>query len=591
MLKRVPWFFASLLLVLSLLLTSCGKTSEDIGSGGDVPKYGGTLNLVAAGDPMGFDEAFNAPWFVWPTHLTEDEMLNGDWTQGWAGGNGSKKWTWTLDGIYNWSSKAGSVCESWQAVSPYHYTFKVRKGIKFSLDPNNEASKLVNGRELTADDVVYSYNRECTVPQSYIVAAHPQFVKAIKMTATDKYSIDLVVPNDPDSIYQIAQIVVDWNGVIAKEVIDKWGDMKDWKRAHGTGPFMLTDFVSGSAVTFIRNKNYWDKDPIGPGKGNQLPYVDTVKVLVITDLSSRLAALRTAKIEAITGIGIDDAKSVKQTTPKLSVFEIPAALAANQIFMRTDKKDLPYSNKKVRQALIKATDYKTIVNTLFDGKAVYPTLPCPPLPDLKDVVLPLSEASQAAQDLYVYDPAKAKQMLSEAGYPSGFKAQIFAQNTEANIDYLSVIKEMWSKVGVDLTITPLELAVYNNRWNARNYDELFYGGMASPGTFRSMVSTQGFGGGYNLSYIEDPRLAEGKIKMMDMFASGDDVGLAKLHRQLSGYIYEDAWAVSTPAQTSTSFWWPWMKNYHGETAVGILNTWGWTKWVWLDSDLKKSMGY
>jgi hypothetical protein len=86
--KRVPWFLACLLLVLSLLLTSCGKSSEQPGGGGggDVPKYGGALTLVATGDPMGFDEAFNAPWFAWSTHLTEDEMLNGDWTQGWAGG-------------------------------------------------------------------------------------------------------------------------------------------------------------------------------------------------------------------------------------------------------------------------------------------------------------------------------------------------------------------------------------------------------------------------------------------------------------------------------------------------------------------------
>ena len=159
--KRKLLFVAILLLSLSLLLVSCGTASQTTGAGGsgDSPKYGGTVNLVSTGDPMGFDEAFNAPWFVWPTHLTEDEMLNGDWTQGWAGGFGSKKWTWTLDGIYNWSSKAGSVCESWQAVTPYHYTFKVRKGIKFSLDPNNEASKLVNGRELTAEDVVYSYQR------------------------------------------------------------------------------------------------------------------------------------------------------------------------------------------------------------------------------------------------------------------------------------------------------------------------------------------------------------------------------------------------------------------------------------------------
>jgi hypothetical protein len=57
-----------------------------------------------------------------------------------------------------------------------------------------------------------------------------------------------------------------------------------------------------------------------------------------------------------------------------------------------------------------------------------------------------------------------------------------------------------------------------------------------------------------------------------------------LHRQLCSYIYEDAWAVSTPAQTSSVFWRPWVRNYHGETAVGILNSYGWPKWVWINQD-------
>ncbi len=590
---RRAWPALAIVLV-AVLAASCSQsvsTSSSASSpagGTDVPKRGGTLNLVMNSDVMGFDEAFNAPWFAWTTHLTEDEMLTGDWTQGPAGSN---KWTWTLDGIYNWSSKAGSVCESWQVVAPYHYIFKVRQGIHFSLDKNNEASTLVNGREITAQDVVYSYLRLCTGTSSYIYQAHPYFTKNIKMTAPDKYTVDLVVPDDPDSIYQIAQIVVDWNGVIAKEVIDKWGDMKDWKHAHGSGPFMLTDYVSASTVTFTRNPNYWDKDPIGPGKGNQLPYLDSVKVFIIADLSTRLAALRSGSLDTIAALGIDDANTVISTSPKVVVHKIPAALSFNQIFMRTDKKELPYSNKKVRQALIKGIDYKTLVKDLYHGEAVYPTFPCPPLPDLKDVVLDLKEASKEAQDLYVYDPAKAKQMLAEAGYPNGFKCTILTENTETNTDYLAVIKDMWSKINVDLTIQPIETGVYLNRWVARDYDDMFYGGMASPGTFRSMVSSQGSGGGYNLSYIVDDRLANGSKRMLAAFAKGDDAEVARIHKELCGYIYEDAWAISTPAQTSHTLWWPWLKNYHGETAVGILNGFMWSKYVWIDQDLKKAMGH
>jgi peptide/nickel transport system substrate-binding protein len=553
------------------------------------PKYGGTARYLVNQDVMGFDEAFYAPWFAWTTKLTEDEMMNGDWTLGPAGSN---KYGWILDGIYNWDSKAPWVCESWEIKTPYHWVFKVKPGIRFAVNPNNEASKLTNGREITATDVVYSYDRQRQEPTSYVNGPHAAMMKAMKFTAVDKYTVDLEVPNDPDSIYNIAQIIVDWSGVVAKEVIDKYGNMKDWKTAHGTGPFFLTDYVPASSVSFTKNPSYWAKDPIGPGKGNQLPYLDAIKFVIIADTSTQLAALRTAKIDHLNGsyIQADDADSVKKTNPEISFKDfIPAS--AWQIYMRSDKQDLPYKDKRVRQALVYATDYTSIAKDFMKGRAQYPTFPITPMDDLKAAYLPLSESSAAVQDMYKYNPEKAKALLKDAGYPNGFKATVVTTSSITwNADYLSIIKQQWSKVGVDLNIQLVEMGVYNNRWNARNYDDLFFASTASSGTFRYMVGSQGVGGGYNLGYITDPRLADGRMKMMDMFGNNDDAGVAKLHKQLSQYIYEDAWVVNTPAEARSTFWWPWLKNYHGELAVGILNPWGWNRWVWLDQDLKKTMG-
>jgi peptide/nickel transport system substrate-binding protein len=599
-------------LLLSMVAAACGGTTEQTTTkptgatttkptatttkpttSADKPKYGGTLNLRAMTDPNSFDEAYAAPWWTWSCHLTEDEMLNGDWTQGWAGGFGTKAWTWTLDGIYNWSSKAGSLCESWDFVAPNHMVLKVRKGVNFALDSSNEASRLVNGREVTAEDIAYSYLRLCSTPQSYIYYAHPFFTKNIKVTATDRYTLDIVVPDDPDSIYQFAQIVVDWNGVFAKEVIDKWGDMKDWRHAHGTGPFFLKDFVSGSTLTFVKNPNYWDVNPIGPGKGDQLPYVDGVKIYIITDSSTYLSAIRTGKLDASAGmaLGIDDTKTLTSTRKDIQVYEIPGSSAPGHIHMRTDKIDSPYSKKLVRQALTKAVDYKTIVADMYEGKAVYPTAPISPLPDLKDNYLALEDCSDTIKDLYVYDTEKAKQMLAEAGYPNGFSATVYTQNNEANVDYLSIIKDMWLKINVQIEIIPIEIGVYNNRWYARDYEDMFFAGFASPGTFRTMVSTQGSGGGYNLSYIVDSRLENGKTDMLVAFNAGDDKKCAEIHKSLMAIIYEECWIISTPAQTGAQLWQPWLKNYHGETAVGILNNYGWAKFVWIDKDLKEKSGY
>ena len=68
-----------------------------------------------------------------------------------------------------------------------------------------------------------------------------------------------------------------------------------WRNAVGTGPFILTDYLSGSAATLVKNPDYWATDPVGPGQGNQLPYIDGIQYLIIPDVSTRQAALRTGK--------------------------------------------------------------------------------------------------------------------------------------------------------------------------------------------------------------------------------------------------------------------------------------------------------
>ena len=94
--------------------------------------------------------------------------------------------------------------------------------------------------------------------------------------------------------------------VVPPEVMQKYGDMTNWKNSVGTGPFMLTDWIPGSEAVYVRNPNYWMKDPIGPGKGNQLPYLDGVSIVILPDASTQQAALRTAKIDQISGYNIED---------------------------------------------------------------------------------------------------------------------------------------------------------------------------------------------------------------------------------------------------------------------------------------------
>ena len=85
---------------------------------------------------------------------------------------------------------------------------------------------------------------------------------------------------------------------MAPEVVEMYGDGSDWRNVVGTGAFMLTDFVPGSLMQYEKNPNFWMKDPI---LGNQLPYMDGIKVYVIADKSTQLAAFRTGKVDMLSG--------------------------------------------------------------------------------------------------------------------------------------------------------------------------------------------------------------------------------------------------------------------------------------------------
>lgn len=606
--RKTPFILVPIVLALAAIFASCGTTpattttqptsttQQPTGTttkpstttaSSQTPKYGGTMTVWRGGDILGFDEAFNPVWIVVTNHLTNDELLTGDWAKGPAG---NSSYSWLSNGNYAWASKGASVAESWKIVDPGHMTFNIRKGIKFGLNPNSEASRLVNGRDLTADDVAYSVNRMLTEPTSYWKTAAPQWSASVKVTVNDKYTIDVSGSNVPNDAYNMAAYLVDFLSIIPKEVVTKYGDMRDWHNSVGSGPYFLTDFVSNSSATFAKNPKYWRTDPVGPGKGNQLPYTDGVKVLIIPDTSTAISAMRTAKLDILMGQTFDDAKSLKSTAPQLQELSYTPA-GVFHIFMRTDKQDLPYKDIRVRQALMMATDFDTIVKDLMGGQAQKESFPITPMPDFKDAYLPLEQAPAAVQDLYKYNPDKAKQLLKDAGYPTGFKAKIVVYNTAFNTDYVSVVKQMWAKVGVDLSIELVDFGVYNTRWAQRNYDELFYAGMASSGTYRRCTNYVGTGAGWNLSWVNDPKTVEARDKMVSLFNAGDDAGADKTNREFMPYVLEQAWVIPTPVQNLSTFWWPWVKGYHGELSPGIINEWQENTYLWVDQDLKRQLGH
>ncbi|OGP65203.1 MAG: hypothetical protein A2169_07950 [Deltaproteobacteria bacterium RBG_13_47_9] len=160
--------------------------------------------------------------------------------------------------------------------------------------------------------------------------------------------------------------------------------------------------------------------------------------------------------------------------------------------------------------------------------------------------------------------------------------------TQNEVDYYSIIKDMWAKVGIDLTLKPLESGQWMNVIATVAYDEMITGIVPPPSTFPEAAAyTQTTWS--NASLLDDPYINEVAAETA-LTAITDLDAAMKETRELMKYILPKAFVIPTPRYPTYTLWWPWLKNYSGETNVGWL-AFNWPWWVWVDQDLKTSMGY
>jgi hypothetical protein len=281
-----------------------------------VPGYRGTLTVIRNADITSWDPVQN--WTDDVLDLVYQRLWQGDWTKGLAGGYGANVTGW-LAGDASWDLKTGAVAEScnWTVDSSSGrgiIIFKVRQGIRWQTITNSGASSLVNGRQLTADDVLYCLRRAVTENTAYIKTHYPELTGAV-FTKTGDWEITVSVPSGSlDSARNIFGCFV---YIYPPELISVYANLANWQNAVGSGPFIPSQFIPGSSTSLVRNPNFWMTDPVGPGQGSRLPYLDAVKVLVIPDVSTRLAALKTGKIDYLRGVSADDAPSLIAQRPAL----------------------------------------------------------------------------------------------------------------------------------------------------------------------------------------------------------------------------------------------------------------------------------
>jgi peptide/nickel transport system substrate-binding protein len=551
--------------------------SDSLGRSVEPPQYGGRLTVVWTSpvptqiwDPLISSRAATTAVHVY------GRLAQLDWIKGPSGKN-----EYSVESSYIPDEfLIGELAERWERPDTRTVIWYLRKGIRWQ----NKAP--MNGREVTADDIVYGFKRAMVFPQSVGYVGNVPEADRLKVEAVDKYTVKFTSP-DPDGrmIHGEGQ----WYYISPKEAVEKYGNMDDWRNAVGTGPFMVQDVVPDSSVLFKRNPDFYLMDPFHPQ--NRLPYIDFLEALVILDESTRIAAMRTHKIDVYNYFPWDKAQSLQNTNPELKIRKM-APDYGYEIFLRTDI--APFSDKRVRQAIQYAVDEPRIQKEYFLGEALI--LGWPVQPYFKTHYTPLEQLPSNLRQMYEYQPDMAKKLLAEAGFPNGFKTEVIVSSAwPKGIEQLSIVQEDLKKVGIEMDIKPMESATFGSAIYGKKFAGMCYSSWGNNGVDDAFgwahdgwVSKAGVKAVYAFSSVNDPVATETYRKLMDTLSFDER---EKIRKEENIREIDLAWEISLPVPFAYTFWVPWLKGYSGEAGVGPdpPEAGGITRYVWIDKTLKTQM--
>lgn len=326
-----------------------------------------------------------------------------------------------------------SLAESFEvAPDGLTYTFKIRKGVKFS-----------NGRELVAADVKYSIERAVNPktqgPGAGFFGAIAGFDALTGGTAETLSGIE--TPDDGTVIFKLSRpdatflhvMAINFASVVPKEAVEAAG--ADFgKQPVGSGAFTLKEWVIGQRLVFEKNASFYIPET---------PKIDSFTVEVGQEPLVALLRLQNGEVD-IAGDGIPPAKflEIKNSPDAADIIVDGDQLQTGYVTLNVKVK--PLDDVKVRQALNHAIN-KERITRIVNGRATPANQPLPPLMPGYD----------KAYTGYAYDVEKAKALLAEAGHPDGFETVLYASSTDPNPRIAQAIQQDLAAVGVKAEIKAL----------------------------------------------------------------------------------------------------------------------------------------
>jgi len=427
------------------------------------------------------------------------------------------------------------LAESWKRVDDTTWEFKLRDGVTFH-----------NGEPLTAEDVAYTLKR---VPQVQSPSSFAVYIRAVsdvqvvdprtvRLKTADPYPL---LPNDLSQIFILPHSLGE-NPPSA--------EFNSGKATIGTGPYRFVSYNPNDRVEMVRNDAYWGDKP-------EWAKVD---YRIITQAGSRVAALLSGDVAMIDNVPTADLARLRRED-KINLVEgtsLRLVFLGLDVFRGEGSPDIsgpngekldrnPLQDRRVREALSIAINRPAIVSRVMEGAAVAAGQFMPEGAYGYDPSIPVPS----------YDPARAKALLAEAGYPKGFTITLRGPNDRyVNDEQIQqVVAQMWSRIGVKTSVDAQPMATMIGRLSRFDASAYLLGWSNSTGepstSLRAVLGSRGAPGRGLANYgrYSNPKVDEITDRGLTTF---DDEAREKLLQEAMRVAMEDVAVI--PLHTQKSVW-------------------------------------
>ncbi|MFO1442346.1 ABC transporter substrate-binding protein [Bacillus sp. Bva_UNVM-123] len=409
--KKV-WLLLAVSVVLVLSACSGGGTKEtpannnDSSANAGEPQDGGVLKVGLSANPKTLDP-------IQYTGVYESQVMRSV---------GDTLVVYSKD----LSEVIPSLATEWKVSDDMKvYTFKLRNDVYF------QPGKYQDGRQMTAEDVQYSLERSA----KHSAMNRLRGVEKVEVTGEFEVAVHLTDPNAA----LLAVLTDAGNMIVPKEEVEGWGDQFG-SHLVGTGPFQIKNWQKDQQVELVRHDKYW----------GEKPHLDGVTYKIIADPNMMTNALRSGDIDIATDIKGQNRELIKADAN----LELLSEPALSLTYLDLNNKKGPTADPKVREAIYKATNVEEIVKGVNQwGGAEVSYMPLP------------KKSWGYSKDLEkltpTFDPEAAKKLLAEAGYPDGFKTELYL--AEARVPYGTIFQnQMKENLNIDVELKVVEWGTYSD---------------------------------------------------------------------------------------------------------------------------------